>query len=237
MWFDNVRLSIPKPMDWQTQRTKNFVFHSLPEKPFPAGSVENQQLILDNFASRLGIETDMVVYYYLYPDTASIRHALSIKGYEFVSHHDREIHTINPNENHEIIHLMTDPYGVPPRPVYEGTVFWLHGNWRGEPIHELAARMLATPPGLPPMKVLTNVNSRQKIDGNIWMPASASFIGFLVNRWGVERLMELYKTPIDRNSYESFDEAFQKVYETTCEEAEKEWHSVLANPELRANLR
>jgi hypothetical protein len=236
-WFDNVRLSIPQPLGWQTKRTKNFVFYSLPERPFPAGSVENEQLMFDTFADLLGIKTDMVVSYYLYPDTTSLRKALSIKGHEFVDHEDREIHSINPNEDHEIIHFMTDPLGVPPRPIYEGTVFWLQGIWYGKPIHEVAAKIQEAPRGLPPMKALVNSASRRGIDANIWIPTAASFVGYLVNRWGAEQLVELYRTPIGRDSYESFAKAFEKVYGMTCEDAEEQWHAALANPDVRHKLK
>jgi hypothetical protein len=60
------------------------------------------------------------------------------------------------------------------------------------------------------------------------MPAAASFIGFLVDVWGPERLLELYKAPTGQTSYAPFARAFKKVYGTPCEEVEKEWHSALA---------
>jgi hypothetical protein len=226
-WFDNVRLSATMTLNWQTRQTRNFVFHWVPEKPFPAGSIENQQRLFDHYASRLGIESGVVVGYYLYPDSATIRKIMDISGDQYISYTDKEVHTVNPNENHEIIHLMTDDYGVPSRAILEGTVFWLHGEWGGELVHAVAARHLAAG-DLPTLEEMFEQDKRVQLDYRLWMPAAASFIGFLVDVWGPERLLELYKAPTGQTSYAPFARAFEKVYGTPCEEVEKEWHSALA---------
>ena len=225
-WFDDVRLFATTTMNWQTRQARNFVFHWVPERPFPEGSIENQQQLFDYYASRLKIESDVVVGYYLYPDTATIRKVMDISEYQYVSYTDREIHTINPNENHEIIHLMTDEYGVPSRAILEGTVFWLHGAWDGELVHAVAARHLAAG-NLPSLEEMIDQTKRIELDYNVWMPAVASFIGFIVDVWGTERLLQLYGAPTGQTSYAPFARAFEMVYGKPCEEVEKEWRSVL----------
>jgi hypothetical protein len=231
-WFDEVRLSVPEPLDWQTRQTKNFAFHWLPERPFPSGSVENQQRIYDHFAGRLGIgDSDVVIGYYLYPDTATIRKILSLKGYEYFSWDDRELHTINPNENHEIIHFMTDVYGVPPRAIAEGTVYWLHGAWQDQPYNELAARALAAG-ALPSVADLIDYNRFASIRSHLSIPAAASFVDYIVSRWGTEKLIELYTAIAGFNSYDPFSTAFKKVYGQPCEDVEQQWHLVLSRVEL-----
>jgi hypothetical protein len=229
-WFDDVRLTATMPLDWQTQQTKNFVFHSLPQKPFPPGSVENQQRLFDLYAGRMGIESDLVVGYYLYPDTAAIRQALSIRGYQYISYSDYQIHTINPNENHEIIHLITDPYGVPPRVILEATVFWLHGTWKGQSIHSVASVYLGNGT-LPPLEAIMAEDVGKKINPDIWVPATASFLGFLVDMWGPELLMDLYKALTGVSSYAQFERAVETVCGSPCEEVEKRWHTVLSQLE------
>ncbi len=221
-WFDDVSLSIPKPLDWQTESTKNYVFHWLRERPFPPGAIQNQQRMFDQFAARLGVESDVVVKYYLYPDTATIRDLLSLKGYQYISWDDQEYHTINPNDNHELIHFITDPYGTPTRAISEGTVFWLYDNWQGTPVHEVAADLLSRGQ-LPRIADLTTYSDFALMDYNQSVPAAASFIKFIVDGWGVERLMELYRTASGANSYAAFAAAFNKVYETPCEDVEEQW--------------
>jgi hypothetical protein len=230
-WFDNMELSVPRPLDWQTQQTKNFVFHSLPERPFPSGAVESQQRLFEYFAGRLGIESDVVVGYYLYPDTATIKDALSLQGHQYISYDDLEIHTVNPNDNHEIIHFITDEYGIPPKAIAEGTVFWLHGKWFDKPIDELAAFYLGRG-ALPSIEKMLNYNQFAMLDPTISWPAAASFVAFIVDRWGTERLIELYKEIAGFNSYEIFSHAFEKVYGIPCQDVEEQWHLVLSNVEI-----
>jgi hypothetical protein len=230
-WFDNVRLSVPQPLPWEEQRTKNFVFHSLSDNPYPAGAIESQQRLFDYFAGRLGIESDVVVGYYLYPDTATIRKILSLTGYQYISYDDLEFHSINPNDNHEIIHFMTDVYGVPPRGIAEGTVFWLHDNWAGSPVDDLAAGYLELE-ALPPLSDMINYNRLALINPNIWIPGMASFVKFIVERWGTERFIKFHKAIAGFNSYDLFAQAFERVYDTPVEETERQWRFMLSRIEV-----
>jgi len=230
-WFDKVELSVPEALDWQTLKTKNFAFYWLNERPFPAGSVENQQKMFDYYAGRLGIESDIEIGFYLYPDTAKIRNVLSLKGHQYISWDDYEIHSINPNENHEIVHLITDVYGVPPKAIAEGTVFWLHGNWLGNPVDKVCAMYLANGT-LPPLKQLIDYNRFAATDFRLSMPAATSFVGFIVERWGTERLIELYKAIGGVNAYDPFSKLFEKVYGIACADVEEQWHLVLSKIDI-----
>ncbi|MGD8414568.1 MAG: hypothetical protein PVF33_10060 [Candidatus Latescibacterota bacterium] len=225
-WFDDVYLSATQTLDWETRRTKNFVFHWVPQRPFPEGSIENQQRLFDYYSAKLGIDSDIVVNYYMYPDSAAIQKVMDIVGDQYINYGDKEIHTINPNENHEIIHLMTDDYGVPSRAILEGTVFWLHGEWEGEQVHRVAARLLAEGK-LPSIEEMIDKQKRLALDYRIWMPASASFVGFLVDLWGPSRLLKLYGAPVGHNEYPPFARAFKRVYGASCEDVEKQWREVL----------
>jgi len=230
-WFDDVRLSVPQPVDWQTQGTKNFVFHWLSERPYPPGAIENQQRMFDYFAGRLGIESNAIVNYYLYPDTATIRKILSLKGFQYVSWDDLEFHTINPNDNHEVIHFITDVYGVPPKAIAEGTVFWLHGTWGGSPVNEYAARLLELE-ALPSIESLIDYNRLAAMDANQSMPAAASFVSYIIERWGTEKFIELHRAIAGVNSYSLFETAFEKVYGVPCGDVEQQWRGVLSRMDL-----
>jgi hypothetical protein len=228
VWFDNVSLTVPQPLDWHTNKTKNFVFHWMQSRPFPTGSMVNQQRLFDGFAEQLGVESNVVIKYYLYPDTATIQDALSLRGIQYVSWDDLEIHTINPNDNHEIIHFITDEYGQAPRSIAEGTVFWLYGEWQGEPVHVAAAKLLNRKV-LPTVEDLTNYLTFANLDPAITIPAAASFVGYIFERFGTERFLELHRVMSGSNSYATFSQAFQKVYENSCKEVESEWRLVLSN--------
>lgn len=227
VWFDDVSLSVPKPVNWQTEKTPNYVYHWLPGNPPPKGAIAAQQEWFDYYAQRLGVKSNVVINYYFYPDTATIRSMLSLKGYQYTSWDDREIHTINPNDNHEVVHFITDPYGKPPRSIAEGTVFWLQDDWNGKPILPTAAGLLKRK-RLPPLQDLTNYNQFTLIDPNESIPASAAFVSYIVNRYGTKMLLEFYKALNGVNSYQAFSGAFKKVYGIEATQAEKEFHAALA---------
>ena len=190
----------------------------------PAGSQPMQQAIFDTFAQRLGIESNVVINYYFYPDTTTIKKMLSLKGYQYVSWDDVEFHSINANENHEVVHFMTDPIGRPPRAIAEGTVFWIQDDINGVPVEE-AMKQLVRANQFPPLRNLFEYNLFMSLDGRISIPCSASFVGFLVDRFGVDKLMELYAASNGMNSYDAMAMAVNKVYEIPLSEIETAWRN------------
>ena len=234
-WFDNISLEIPRPMPWETSTTENFVFRWLPGHPFPEGARVSQQRIFDYYASKLGVESDVVLKYFLYPDTSTIREMLSIRGYESVSFTDNEIHTINPNENHEVVHFITDEYGKPPRALSEGTVYWLMDDWLGYPVHTGAAVFYLNGT-LCTMAQLSNYNEFTRLDPSAAISSAASFVRFIVDRWGAAKLLEFYGKINGVNSYEPFSQGFEAVYGVTVAEVEDSWRLLLSRTEIPESL-
>lgn len=226
VWFDNVSLSVPRPIPWEEATTKNFVFHWLPGHPMPQGSQESQQQIFDSIAARMGVTSNVVIQYYFYPDTTTIRQILSLKGYQYVSWDDYEFHSINPNDDHEVVHFITDPMGRPPRAIAEGTVFWLQDQWDGRPLHEVVGDLVSSN-NLPSLRMLLDYNSLAMLDPAMSYPAAASFIGFIVDRWGTPKLIELYSAAHGVNSYDVFAVAFNNVYKVPLPEVETAWRDRL----------
>jgi hypothetical protein len=149
---------------------------------------------------------------------------LSIKGHQYASWDDGEFHSINANDNHEIVHFMTDPTGRPPRAIAEGTVFWLLDDFNGEPI-EAVMKKLVLAKSVPSLQQMIEYTELVKIDPNITMPAAASFVGFLADRFGSAKLMELYAKTNGVNSYGPFATRFQTVYAVPLDDAERAWRS------------
>ncbi len=223
-WFDNLSLEVPEPVDWDTATTKNFVFHWLPGHPMPEGSQASQQVIFDTIAKRLGIESNVVIGYYFYPDTTTIRSMLSLKGYQYVSWDDVEFHSVNANDNHEVVHFMTDPIGRAPRALAEGTVFWLHDEVDGVTVEEAMKRVVRANV-MPPLRSLFEYNLFMSLDPAISMPTAASFVGFLVDRFGADKLMELYAAANGMTAYDAVAQATEKVYGIPLNEIEAAWQT------------
>ncbi len=227
VWFDKVALSVLTPIHWETATTENFVFHWLPGHPMPEGAPQAQQQIFDYIDSRLDLKSKLVIGYYFYPDTATIRQMLNTKAYQQVNWESAEIHSINANDNHEVVHLMTDTLGRPPQAITEGTVYWIQDEWNGKPIVD-CMRELADRRMIPTLASLLDAAVFARADPNLTMPASASFVGFLVKRWGPGNLISLYSALDGAKDFETVAPAFEKVYGLPMPQIEDAWRRALA---------
>jgi len=226
VWFDDVSLEIPKPIPWETSQSRNFDFHWLPGHPYPPGAMEEQQAVFDSYCKKLGITSDERISYFLYPDTTTIRDMLGLKGDIYISWNDREIHSVKPVNGYEIIHLITDPFGMPPKALCEGTAFYLQGGFLGKPIHPTAIALLAKKE-LPSLGSLIDYNKFASLPVSVSMPAITSFVAFLVETWGTDKLIELYRAAKGTNAYTTFGTSFERVYGMPASEAEFEWRQYL----------
>jgi hypothetical protein len=226
VWFDDLSLTIPETYDWNKAETKNFTFHWMDERPFPAGAMSAEQKLFDRYCGQLGLTSDERIDYYLYPDSTTIRKMLNLKGVFYVSWDDKEVHTILPYEDHEIIHIITDPYGIPPKSICEGTVFHLQGHCLGQPFHPIARQLLAQKL-LPTLAELTTYSNYAQLPSLRALPASGSFVAFICDTWGMDNLIELYRAAGGQNSHQEFSASFEQVYKVPLDEAEIGWRQFL----------
>jgi hypothetical protein len=227
VWFDDISLEIPQPIPWETSQSQNFDFHWLKDRPYPPGAREQQQAVFDQYCRQLGITSEERISYFFYPDTTTIRDILSLKGDFYVSWNDGEIHSIKPVNSYEIIHLILDPFGTPPKSVCEGTAFYLQGGFLGQPIHSTAA-MLLMRKELPSLTSMIDYNRFVNQSVSITMPAMTSFVAFIVETWGVEKLIKLYQSARGTNVYATFGPSFESVYGLPASDAEFQWRQFLA---------
>jgi hypothetical protein len=191
------------------------------------GAMDRQQAIHDEYCKKLGISSDERISYFLYPDTTKIRELLGLKGDFYVSWNDREIHSLEPVNGYEVIHLITDPFGTPPKSLCEGTAFYLQGGFLGRPIHPTAIVLLAQKK-LPSLTSLIDYNTFARLPIDAKVPAITSFVAFLVETWGPEKLIQLYRAAKGTNAYTTFGPSFERVYGIPVSEAEIRWRQFLA---------
>jgi hypothetical protein len=221
-WFDNVSLEIPKPTTWETATTKNYIFHWLPGHPMPPGAVEQQQQRFDFCAKTLGVDSDVVIKYFYYPDSTSIRSMNGIKGDMYVSWDDYEFHTLRTADDHELIHFITDSVGRPPRSIAEGTVVWIQNHWNQYSLDDML-NILVKENKITPFTDMFEYNNFQRTDPNVSMPMSAAFVKWFVERWGNKQLMELYRAVNGMNTYNTVASGFESVTKMPMSKAQDEF--------------
>jgi hypothetical protein len=233
VWFDDVSLEVPVELPWQSIESENFTHYWLDE-PYPEGARELQQQLFDVYAARLMIPPEQRgrISYYLYPDTASFRQTLGKKGGRlYADYKRRQIHSINPVDDHEIVHMLTDPYGVLPPIMNEGTAYYLMDNFEGRRIQPLAQELLLAGELLPLRTVLDPFAVRQEDPAKL-IPAAASFVGYLIEIGGPAKFLELHAHTKAEMDYGGFAQAFERVYGKTLAEAEEAWRRVLSRADF-----
>jgi hypothetical protein len=233
MWFDDVSLEVPVELPWLSEDTGNFTHYWL-EKPYPEGSREFQQRLFDSYATRLGITPEERVHiaYYFYPDTVTFQETVGMeKGTIYADYKRSEIHSVDPVDDHEIIHMLTDPYGALPFIMNEGTAFYLMGHLEGRSV-QLVAQELLLAGRLPTLRTVLDPFAPRNEDPGLLIPAAASFAGYLIEVGGPAKYLELHSQAKPDMAYGGFAQAFESVYGKSLVQAEEAWRRVLARADF-----
>lgn len=228
IWFDDLNLDIPPELPWITSESENFTFHWLAGSEYPEGSKEFQQELFDYYCGRLGIpraERPMVSTF-LYPDSVTLSKTVGTRMLKRSYWDEREVHSIFPVDDHEIIHIVTKPYGILPFALTEGTAFYLMVNYHGRPVLEIAQELLKEG-RLPSLDDILNQARMRRMDPSIVGPAAASFVGYLMELGGPPRFLELHREANAAKGPKEFREGFERVYGVSMDEAEEEWRTTL----------
>jgi hypothetical protein len=228
MWFDDLSVEVPPELPWMTAETKNFTFHWLPGSEYPEGSMEFQQLLFDQYCVKLGVpeEDRPRIDSYFYPDSATLFAAVGSREPKKSYWDDREVHSIYPVDDHEIVHIVTKPYGVLPFAFTEGTAFYLMQDYRGRPVLQVAQDLLKQE-RLPTLVPMLDGGTMRRINPDWVGPSAASFVGYLLEMWGPEKFLDLHREANGANGAPEFGQAFQRVYGVEPEKAEAEWLMLL----------
>jgi hypothetical protein len=141
------------------------------------------------------------------------------------------VHTIWPIDNHEVVHLLTSGWGSPVALINEGMAVAfqidpardLTPRWSGVPLHELT-RQFRQQGRFVPLAGLTETSSWRSQDPNVVYPESGSFMRWLIDEYGLDRIRALYARAAGPNEPAAGVRAgFAAVYGQTLDELERAW--------------
>jgi hypothetical protein len=144
------------------------------------------------------------------------------------------IHTIWPIDNHEVVHLYTSAWGSPGALVNEGMAVAFQidpardmiPRWSGTPLHDLARQFRQG--RIVPMTALTETTSWRSQDPNVTYPESGSFMRWLVDQYGLDRVRALYARLAGPNEAAAgVRSAFAAVYGQSLDDLEQAWLAFL----------
>ena len=143
---------------------------------------------------------------------------------------------------HECFHIYTKQIGGPPTFFNEGMAtahivdpfnndFVPRSNSApgSEPLADAAARLYASGQ-LVPVETLLTGPAWGKAPSWISYPEAGSFVRYLVDAYGLERMKEVFRTIPYADPPEVILTKFEGIYGMSLQAAESEWHAFLARP-------
>lgn len=233
-WAEKYRNGARIP-PFEVVSTEHFVFYVLPGSP-AAREIEiiesRREQSMKDICAFLGVSFDKPVNFFLFGDAPSKRWCMSHQGDGLAF--DRTIAEIYNDDTHvdpahELTHIVASETGNPPAMLGEGLAVYMQAGhkWNDEHVDVTAGKLLREGKLAP----LTELIKRGEIgsapdDGEVAYPQSASFVKFLIDRYGRGQFLKLYGN-LDTNADDNVSR-FGNVIGVELESAEQEWREALS---------
>ena len=227
IYFDDVEMILRAPIPWKKKSTKYIDFYYMNDNPLTKDEIERECDYVEKVLKATDVKVKQKPSYYYYPSEKRYREILKVKKvYPRVSWKARELHTVEPFDDHEIIHLLLMDEGYPPFGLAEGIVFFFKGDWNGYDLHMLAKNYLLQKK-LPPLYKAMDVDNMRKYGSSIVVPGWCSFSKYLIDHYGMKKFMKLYRETNGIKEPGPFNVHFKKIYGNDFVETDKTWRIYL----------
>ncbi|MBW2174069.1 MAG: hypothetical protein JRF64_05390 [Deltaproteobacteria bacterium] len=215
--------------------TERFVFYLLPETPAEKDIqtiAKEREKTLNIIRDFLNISFDQRVNFFLFPDAPSKSWCMGHQGDGLAF--DTTIAEIYNEETrvdpaHELTHIVASQIGSPPALMNEGLAVYMQSNhkWNNQHIDTTASELLLKDKLVPLDELIkrNEIGSRPD-DGEIAYPQSASFVKFIIDKYGPEQFLKLYARL--RVGAENNANHFKDVLGVELKIAEREWKKSLS---------
>ncbi len=217
----------------QTRETASIVFRYSRNDFVEA---ERQQAFHDWAVRELDVSPTRKISYNKYLTRAHMgQHTGAFDTNGFAQPDDFALHTIWPFDNHEPVHLYSSLFGSPVALLNEGIAVSFQTNpaandftpkWSGQAVHSIATRFRRQGTFVP-LDDLLETREFLLAPTDVRYPESGSFVLFLRESRGLERLKALFALGNENDSEAALRETFQRVYGVPLEQIEDEWIALL----------
>jgi hypothetical protein len=234
VYFDDFEAKLEEPVPWKEVQTKYVSYYYLESNPFPPGAIEKESAFVKDCVKKLHLKVEGKVSYYYYPSAEKLQEIENVEDrHELRMYEKRELHATESYKDHEMIHMLLVPLGYPPFGIAEGAVFYVLGSLGGKDLHLIAKEILVErqPPQL---YNLFKVRPDMKNVGmDVAIPMWSSFSIWLIDRYGIDKFMKLYKDSNGINAPGSFDTVFKDIYKKDFDTTDREWRQWIMNYQAR----
>lgn len=232
-WFDDVGLYEVAPIPWAQHATNRFLyfFEEGSEQP-PTAAIQANERYLRSLEGIFGVKHEGKIHYYKY-DTRDRK--AEVTGSSSRSHFEGdEIHSTAWTDAHDLVHLVMKPMGTSLAFLSEGIANYWEDILDNRDVHD-KARLLATRRMVLPTDRFLNPKFFQATSERLGNVVAKSFVGYLVEQYGLDRFKELYeKVAVDATATEVYEQ-FRSIYGAEWATIDQAWRSSLkpssSNPE------
>ena len=215
--------------------TEHYVFHAA-----SAGSVDTAwQEVYHRWAvGRLGVQPPRKIGYYKYTSRQDMGdHTGKYNTNAYADTSAFEIHTLFSTDNHEVVHLFMSLIGDAPGLFSEGIAVAFstdpkagdfESKFNGVEVHAAARTYLETGQLVLPLdRILENKSFRDIPDSVLSYREAGSFVRFLIDRYGLDRVLALFPGGSYTDSAAAIRGRFEAAFSVTVAQAEDAWLEML----------
>ncbi len=145
-----------------------------------------------------------------------------------------EIHTLWPTDNHEVVHVLTSLIGRPPDFFNEGMAVAfgtnpaagdLSARFNGRNVHDAAREYLNAGRLVLPIDTIVETTAFRAVGDSVLSYSEAgSFVRFAIDRYGLDRVLELFRTSVGRDEGKAaIEERFAACIGVSLPDVETAW--------------
>lgn len=223
-YFDNVELVIKDKIDWESKDSKFITYNWFERRPFPPEDMKRVSGLIEEVAKEAGIEkVESKIDYYLYPDEETFMKLLKWKRCRTLARWEKkELHDVKSFNDHEIIHLILYDLGLPPANLSTGFVWYFRAKYNDWDLSIRSKRFIMEKQ-IPALYKTIGTEMMRNVSHAIVVPAWASFVEYLIEKYGMDNFKLLYTATDKISEAEPFSEAFMNVYGIGFQEADRAW--------------
>lgn len=188
---------------------------------------------------QLGIDPGQKLEYRKYRDRGHMQRVTGRTTNGFAEPGTNRFHTIWPQDNHEIVHVLVIlEIGHPPALFNEGIAVAhqtlpasgiFYAQWNGRNVHAIAAEHLAAN-RIPAVSAMIESPAFFGFDEEFTYPVAGSFVRFLIDRYGMTPLRAYFAGSTFNDGGARSRSLFEAAYGMSLDAAWSEWRAFLANP-------
>ena len=212
----------------ETHETQNFIFHYS-----SGGQVDpiRQEAFHAWAAGLLNVIIPKKIDYYRYLNRRHMESLTGISTNGWADTANFAVHLIWSWDHHECVHCYTSLIGRPSDFFNEGIAVAFstdpynndyEAKWWNESVHYWAKRYKVEGTLFPLKDILTSSDFR-KFDDGITYPESGSFVRFLIDKYGLDKIKSIFQIGNRDESQAAIRQKFQAIFGFTIDQAEQEW--------------